>query len=310
MRPFVPLEPGRASVYLCGATVQAPPHIGHIRSGIAFDVLQRWLETGLTVTFIRNVTDIDDKILANAQDEGVPFWQVAARNERAFSWAYDVLGCLAPTVRAAGDRARHRDGRADGAADRARPRVRGGRRRVLRRAVVAPVRRSSAGSGIDEMLPAADSVSTRQARPARLRALEGAPSRASRRGRRRGDAAGRAGTWSARRWRTRYLGPAFDIHGGGLDLVFPHHENELAQSRAAGDALRAVLDAQRVGHHVRREDEQVAGQQPAGVRGRATGTPRRAALLPRSRRTTAATSSTPRQRCWRRRPHIGASKGS
>jgi cysteinyl-tRNA synthetase len=85
VRDFVPLIPGQVSIYLCGATVQAPPHISHIRSGINFDILRRWLSyRGYTVTFVRNVTDIDDKVLRNAAAEGVPFWQVAQRNERAF----------------------------------------------------------------------------------------------------------------------------------------------------------------------------------------------------------------------------------
>ena len=98
VREFVPLQPGRASIYLCGATVQAPPHVGHIRSGLAFDILRRWLiASGYDVTFVRNVTDIDDKILARGAEEDVPFWQVAMRNERAFTSAYDVLGCLPPT---------------------------------------------------------------------------------------------------------------------------------------------------------------------------------------------------------------------
>src|SRR5690606_28898562 len=84
---------------LCGATVQAPPHIGHIRSGVNFDVLRRWLEhEGYAVTFVRNVTDIDDKILAKGAAEGVPYWVVAARNERAFQDGYAALGCLPPTV--------------------------------------------------------------------------------------------------------------------------------------------------------------------------------------------------------------------
>ena len=98
VRDFVPLQEGKAGIYLCGATVQAPPHIGHIRSGVAFDVIRRWLMAkGYDVTFVRNVTDIDDKILARGADEGVPYWDVAMRNERAFTRAYDVLGCLPPT---------------------------------------------------------------------------------------------------------------------------------------------------------------------------------------------------------------------
>src|SRR4029450_1417551 len=88
VRDFVPLVPGQVSIYLCGATVQAPPPIGHIRSGINFDILQRWLSyRGYTVTFIRNVTDIDDKVLRKAAAEGVPFWRVGARRERALSLA-------------------------------------------------------------------------------------------------------------------------------------------------------------------------------------------------------------------------------
>ena len=99
MREFTPITPGEASVYLCGATVQAPPHIGHLRSAVVFDVLIRWLEaSGYRVTFVRNVTDVEDKILRTAQAEGVPPWIVAERNQRAFTWAYDALGCRPPDV--------------------------------------------------------------------------------------------------------------------------------------------------------------------------------------------------------------------
>ena len=99
VREFSPLVPGKVSLYLCGATVQAPPHIGHVRSGVNFDILVRWLRaSGYQVTFCRNVTDIDDKIIRVAAEENVPWWAVAQRNERAFSRAYDVLGCLPPTV--------------------------------------------------------------------------------------------------------------------------------------------------------------------------------------------------------------------
>src|SRR5258708_21575934 len=99
VREFVPNVPGIAGLYLCGATVQAPPHIGHIRSGVSFDVIVRWLKvTGFAVTFCRNVTDIDDKILRVADAEGSQWWAVAERNQRAFSRAYDALGCLPPDV--------------------------------------------------------------------------------------------------------------------------------------------------------------------------------------------------------------------
>ena len=99
VREFTPLTPGEASVYLCGATVQAPPHIGHVRSAVCFDVLVRWLEaSGYRVTFCRNITDIEDKILRAARAEGVPPWIVAERNQRAFTWAYEAVGCRPPDV--------------------------------------------------------------------------------------------------------------------------------------------------------------------------------------------------------------------
>ncbi len=99
VRDFEPLVPGQASVYLCGATVQGEPHIGHVRSGVAFDVLRRWLATkGLDVLFVRNVTDIEDKILRKAAEAGRPWWEWAATYERAFNRAYDALGVLPPSV--------------------------------------------------------------------------------------------------------------------------------------------------------------------------------------------------------------------
>ena len=76
LRDFEPLREGHASVYLCGATPQAMPHIGHVRSGVAFDILRRWLMAqGLDVAFVRNVTDIDDKILTKAAEHGRPWWE-------------------------------------------------------------------------------------------------------------------------------------------------------------------------------------------------------------------------------------------
>jgi cysteinyl-tRNA synthetase len=99
VREFSPLQPGKASLYLCGATVQGAPHIGHIRSGVGFDILVRWLRaSGYATTFCRNVTDIDDKIINVAAGEGTEWWAVSERNQRAFTRAYEALGCLPPDV--------------------------------------------------------------------------------------------------------------------------------------------------------------------------------------------------------------------
>src|SRR3979409_55199 len=102
-REFIPLRSGAASIYVCGATVQGMPHIGHVRSGLNYDVLRRWLGRGgagcgLDVTLVRNVTDIDDKILNKAADAGRPWWEWAATFERAFTAAYDALGVLPPSA--------------------------------------------------------------------------------------------------------------------------------------------------------------------------------------------------------------------
>ena len=101
---FKPLKAGAVSIYVCGATVQAAPHVGHIRSGVNFDILRRWLiASGLDVTFIRNVTDIDDKILHKAIHEEIPWWAVAMKYERAFADA--DAGRAARTGAAAAERA-------------------------------------------------------------------------------------------------------------------------------------------------------------------------------------------------------------
>jgi cysteinyl-tRNA synthetase len=94
-RDFVPLRAGAASMYVCGATVQGLPHIGHVRSSLNYDVLRRWLiHGGLDVALVRNVTDIDDKILRKSAEAGRPWWEWGATHERAFTAAYDALGCL------------------------------------------------------------------------------------------------------------------------------------------------------------------------------------------------------------------------
>ncbi|HEV7757096.1 MAG TPA: class I tRNA ligase family protein, partial [Mycobacteriales bacterium] len=98
VRDFEPVTPGHVGMYLCGVTVQGAPHIGHLRSGLNFDVLRRWLDfRGLDVTYVRNITDIDDKILTRADEEGLPWWALGARNERILTAGYETLGCLPPT---------------------------------------------------------------------------------------------------------------------------------------------------------------------------------------------------------------------
>ena len=236
VREFVPVNPGRASLYLCGATVQAPPHIGHIRSGVTFDILVRWLvASGYQVTFCRNVTDIDDKILAVASRESVAWWAVAERNQRAFTRAYEALGCLPPDVepRATGHvpemivlmRRLLDSGHAYAAGGDVYFDVR-----------TYPAYGQLSGQRLDHMRPAdeAEGAAKRDPRDFTLwkGAKPGEPSWETPWG------PGRPG-WhlECSAMSTKYLGHTFDIHGGGLDLVFPHHENELAQSRAAGDGF-------------------------------------------------------------------------
>ena len=236
-RDFSPVSPGKASLYLCGATVQAPPHIGHVRSGVNFDILVRWLRaSGYEVTFCRNVTDIDDKILRVAQQEGVAWWAVAERNQRAFTRAYEALGCLPPDV----------EPRATGHV----PEMIVLMRRLIERGHAyaaggdvyfdvrsAPDYGCLSGQRLDHMRPAGDTEADSLKRDPRDFALW--------KGAKPGEPAwetpwgpGRPG-WhlECSAMATKYLGATFDIHGGGLDLVFPHHENELAQSHAAGDGF-------------------------------------------------------------------------
>ena len=240
VREFVPVTPGAVGVYLCGATVQAPPHIGHLRSGVAFDVLWRWLERGhgYEVTFIRNVTDIDDKILTKSAEAGVPWWQWAYVHEQAFTEAYDALNVRRPSYepRATGHvpemveliealvERGHAYPAADGSGD-----------------VYFDVR-SFPGYGAlthqrpDDMAPAEDADPRGKRDPRDFALWKGRkpqePETASwptPYGR------GRPG-WhlECSAMARKYLGDTFDIHAGGVDLRFPHHENEQAQSRAAG----------------------------------------------------------------------------
>jgi cysteinyl-tRNA synthetase len=232
--PFVPLKAGEVGIYLCGATVQAPPHIGHVRSGVNFDILRRWLtKSGYKVTFIRNVTDIDDKILHKAIHEEMPWWALAMKYERAFSDAYAALNVLPPTYE---------------------PRATGHVTQMIelmqilieRGAAYAPgngdvyleVRKlksylTLSRQNVDDLQSAADADETFKRDPRDFALWKAAKA---------GDPSwptpwgpGRPG-WhlECSAMAHSYLGESFDIHGGGLDLIFPHHENEIAQSEAAG----------------------------------------------------------------------------
>jgi len=234
---FVPLKKGEVGIYLCGATVQAPPHIGHVRSGVNFDILRRWLtKSGYNVTFIRNVTDIDDKILHKAVHEEAPWWAVAMKYERAFTDAYAALNVLPPTY----------EPRATGHVTQMIELM---QRLIEKGAAYAPgngdvyleVRKLSSyltlsRQKLDDLQPAADADETYKKDPRDFAlwkaAKPGDPSWPTPWG------PGRPG-WhlECSAMAHSYLGEAFDIHGGGLDLIFPHHENEIAQSEAAGYAF-------------------------------------------------------------------------
>ena len=234
VRDFIPLVPGEASLYLCGATVQAAPHIGHIRSGVNFDVLTRWLTaSGYRVTFCRNVTDIDDKIIAKGEAQGRAWWAVAAEYERSFTWAYNVLGCTPPTVEP------RATGHVTEMIELMQELIAGGHAYDVDGDVYFDVRSFAdygalSGQRPDDMQAAGDSAGDARKRDPRDFALwkstkPGEPSWPTPWG------PGRPG-WhlECSAMAGKYLGPSFDIHGGGLDLIFPHHENEIAQSKAAG----------------------------------------------------------------------------
>lgn len=238
---FEPREPGRVGMYVCGPTVQSAPHIGHVRSALVYDLWRRWLaHRGFAVEFIRNVTDIDDKILANASP-AEPWYAVAYRVELEFAAAYRAIGILPPTY----------EPRATASIDR------------MHAIISALIERGHAyasddGSGdvyFDVRSWPAYGELTRQS-PDDMEEAGDAPARAKRdprdfalwKGAKADEptSAHWASPWGPGRpgWHIecsamaqRYLGHAFDIHGGGLDLRFPHHENELAQSRAAGDGF-------------------------------------------------------------------------
>ncbi len=238
MVPFEPLKEGEVSIYLCGPTVQGSPHIGHLRAAASFDVLIRWLERqGLDVTYVRNVTDIDDKILARAEESGMDWWAVAQKYEREFQDAYRTLGMKDPTVepRATG----HIPDQVE-LVERLIERghaYKDGEGNVYFDVFSQPDYGSLTHQSPNELLDSQDGDNAAGKKDPRDFALwkarkEGEPETAS-----------WPSPWGRGRpaWHLecsamshRYLGEAFDIHGGGIDLRFPHHENEQAQSHGAG----------------------------------------------------------------------------
>jgi len=239
VRDFVPLEEGKASLYVCGLTVQSEPHVGHVRSAVNFDVLQRWLRhRGFAVTFIRNITDIDDKILAKAEAQGRPWYNLGYEMHHELTRAYDALNVARPTYEPAATghipemvelierlvERGHAYAADDGSGD------------VYFDVRSWPAYGELTHQRVDDMEAAADADPRGKRDPRDFALWKGAkPTEPA------------TATWPSPWGRGRpgwhiecsamagkYLGETFDIHGGGLDLRFPHHENELAQSRAAG----------------------------------------------------------------------------
>jgi cysteinyl-tRNA synthetase len=240
VRDFVPLEEGKVGLYVCGLTVQSEPHVGHVRSAVNFDVLQRWLRhRGYEVTFIRNTTDIDDKILIKAAEQGRPWYNLAYDMKRELDRAYDALNVAPPTYEPAATghvpemleliaqliQKGHAYPAADGSGD------------VYFDVRSWPAYGELTHQKIDDM-EAAEDADPRGKRDPRDFALWKGWKKES-----EPETAAWPSPWGPGRpgWHIecsamagKYLGTAFDIHGGGVDLRFPHHENEQAQSRAAG----------------------------------------------------------------------------
>jgi cysteinyl-tRNA synthetase len=240
VRDFVPLEEGKAGLYVCGLTVQSEPHVGHVRSAVNFDVLQRWLRhQGYEVTFIRNTTDIDDKILAKAAEQDRPWYNLAYAMKRELDRAYEALNVAPPTYEPAATghipemieligrliQKGHAYAAADGSGD------------VYFDVRSWPAYGELTHQKIDDMEAAEDADPRGKHDPRDFALWKGWKKESE------PETAAWPSPWGPGRpgWHIecsamagKYLGTAFDIHGGGVDLRFPHHENEQAQSRAAG----------------------------------------------------------------------------
>ena len=252
---FAPLVPGEAGLYVCGPTVQSSPHIGHLRSALVYDLWRRWLTyRGFAVTLVRNVTDIDDKILANASTGSaqVPggassasateeWWALAYRFELEFTDGYRRLGILPPTYEPRATASitemqtiitrlldkNHAYVADDGSGD------------VYFDTASWPAYGELTHQDPADMVAATDADPRGKRAPQDFALWKGyKPTEPSSAKWNSPWGDGRPG-WhiECSAMSSRYLGPHFDIHGGGLDLRFPHHENELAQSTAAGDAF-------------------------------------------------------------------------
>ncbi|MQY13093.1 Cysteine--tRNA ligase [Streptomyces sp. RB5] len=234
IRDFTPITPGCVSIYLCGLTVQSAPHIGHVRGAVNFDILRRWLTyRGHEVTLVRNVTDIDDKIITKQAEQGRPWWAIGYANERSVNHSYDALGVLPPTY----------EPRATGHIPEMIEMMRGlierGHAYASEGNVYFDVRSfpeylALSNQELDNLLQPGGEGETGKRDPRDFAmwkaAKPGEPSWETPWGR------GRPG-WhlECSAMAHKYLGRSFDIHGGGIDLIFPHHENEIAQAKAYGD---------------------------------------------------------------------------
>jgi cysteinyl-tRNA synthetase len=315
VRDFVPLTPGRVGIYLCGLTVQSIPHIGHLRSGVNYDVLRRWLlHSGYEVRFIRNITDIDDKVIEKSVQQDRPFWAIAYANEQ-------VLAGPLPCAERAGRRRTSRW-----------PRPHPEMHELIDMLLAAGHAYVSAAENGDVYFdvpsyPEYGALSGLHADDIAATDRRGEPDKRDFRdfalwkGAKPDEPADASWSspWGRGRpgWHIecsamarRYLGAEFDIHGGGLDLMFPHHENEIAQS--GRPACRSpATGCTRAAQPRRGQDEQVAGQRHRPGRGRGDGHPARWNCgTTWQRRTTGPGSTTPTRRCVRRPSRTGGSRAS